>query len=80
MKNKMLSVLAIATPYWLRFHRQNGSIPRMRLRGRLGELVKGQVAEFKSQKDFVVVESHKGNYSETLNAGIAISCKRTTTY
>ncbi|AXT28316.1 sn-glycerol-3-phosphate ABC transporter substrate-binding protein UgpB [Ruegeria sp. AD91A] len=40
--------------------------------GRLGELVKGQVEEFNaSQDDFVVVESHKGNYSETLNAGIA---------
>ncbi|MFK7836342.1 MAG: sn-glycerol-3-phosphate ABC transporter substrate-binding protein UgpB [Sulfitobacter sp.] len=40
--------------------------------GRLGELVKAQVEEFNaSQSDFVVVESHKGNYSETLNAGIA---------
>ncbi len=40
--------------------------------GRLGELVAGQVADFnKSQSDYVVVESHKGNYSETLNAGIA---------
>ncbi|MEK9934974.1 MAG: sn-glycerol-3-phosphate ABC transporter substrate-binding protein UgpB [Rhodobiaceae bacterium] len=40
--------------------------------GRLGELVKGQVADFNaSQSDYVVVESHKGNYSETLNAGIA---------
>jgi len=40
--------------------------------GRLGELVKAQVADFNaSQSDFVVVESHKGNYSETLNAGIA---------
>ena len=40
--------------------------------GRLGELVTAQVADFnKSQSDYVVVESHKGNYSETLNAGIA---------
>ena len=40
--------------------------------GRLGELVKAQVAEFNSsQSDYVVVENHKGNYSETLNAGIA---------
>lgn len=40
--------------------------------GRLGELVKEQVAQFNaSQSDYVVVESHKGNYSETLNAGIA---------
>jgi len=40
--------------------------------GRLGELVKEQVATFNgSQGDYKVVESHKGNYSETLNAGIA---------
>lgn len=40
--------------------------------GRLGELVKAQVADFNaSQSDYTVVESHKGNYSETLNAGIA---------
>ena len=40
--------------------------------GRLGDLVKGQVADFNaSQSDYAVVESHKGNYSETLNAGIA---------
>ena len=40
--------------------------------GRLGELVKAQVEEFNaSQSDYTVVESHKGNYSETLNAGIA---------
>ena len=40
--------------------------------GRLGDLVKAQVEEFNaSQDEFVIVESHKGNYSETLNAGIA---------
>ena len=40
--------------------------------GRLGELVAAQVDEFNaSQSDYVVVQSHKGNYSETLNAGIA---------
>ena len=40
--------------------------------GRLGELVTAQVADFNaSQSDYTVVESHKGNYSETLNAGIA---------
>ena len=40
--------------------------------GRLGELVAAQVEEFNaSQSDFTVVASHKGNYSETLNAGIA---------
>tara|TARA_R110002124_G_scaffold113115_5_gene267400 strand:- start:196 stop:1509 length:1314 start_codon:yes stop_codon:yes gene_type:complete len=40
--------------------------------GRLGELVAAQVEEFNaSQDDFTVVGSHKGNYSETLNAGIA---------
>ncbi|MEP2532605.1 sn-glycerol-3-phosphate ABC transporter substrate-binding protein UgpB [Shimia sp.] len=40
--------------------------------GRLGELVAAQVDEFNaSQDNYVVVQSHKGNYSETLNAGIA---------
>ncbi|SHE62739.1 carbohydrate ABC transporter substrate-binding protein, CUT1 family [Litoreibacter ascidiaceicola] len=40
--------------------------------GRLGELLAEQIEEFNaSQSDFVVVGSHKGNYSETLNAGIA---------
>ena len=40
--------------------------------GRLGELVAAQVEEFNaSQSDYTVVQSHKGNYSETLNAGIA---------
>ena len=40
--------------------------------GRLGELVAEQVDTFNaSQSDFTVVASHKGNYSETLNAGIA---------
>ncbi len=40
--------------------------------GRLGELVAEQVSTFNaSQSDYKVVASHKGNYSETLNAGIA---------
>ena len=40
--------------------------------GRLGELVDAQVSDFNSsQSDYKVVASHKGNYSETLNAGIA---------
>ena len=40
--------------------------------GRLGELVAEQVATFNgSQSDYEIVASHKGNYSETLNAGIA---------
>ena len=40
--------------------------------GRLGELVAAQVDEFNaSQSDYEVVQTHKGNYSETLNAGIA---------
>ncbi|EPX79474.1 sn-glycerol-3-phosphate ABC transporter substrate-binding protein UgpB [Litoreibacter arenae] len=40
--------------------------------GRLGELLAEQIEEFNaSQSDYVVVGSHKGNYSETLNAGIA---------
>ncbi|MDW4497393.1 sn-glycerol-3-phosphate ABC transporter substrate-binding protein UgpB [Sulfitobacter sp. D35] len=40
--------------------------------GRLGELVDEQVATFNgSQSDYAVNAAHKGNYSETLNAGIA---------
>ena len=40
--------------------------------GRLGELLAEQVDKFNSsQGDYTVVGSHKGNYSETLNAGIA---------
>ena len=40
--------------------------------GRLGELVAAQVEDFNaSQSDYTVVATHKGNYSETLNAGIA---------
>lgn len=40
--------------------------------GRLGELLEEQVEKFNaSQSDYVVVASHKGNYSEALNAGIA---------
>lgn len=40
--------------------------------GRLGELVAEQVETFNaSQSDYAVTASHKGNYSETLNAGIA---------
>ncbi|MEM8653340.1 MAG: sn-glycerol-3-phosphate ABC transporter substrate-binding protein UgpB [Pseudomonadota bacterium] len=40
--------------------------------GRLGELVAAQVEEFNAAQDaYTVVQSHKGNYSETLNAGIA---------
>lgn len=40
--------------------------------GRLGELVAAQVEDFNASQDsYVVVQSHKGNYSETLNAGIA---------
>ena len=40
--------------------------------GRLGELVAEQVNTFNSLQDqYKVVATHKGNYSETLNAGIA---------
>ncbi|HAW46007.1 MAG TPA: sn-glycerol-3-phosphate ABC transporter substrate-binding protein UgpB [Roseovarius sp.] len=40
--------------------------------GRLGELVAEQVATFnESQSEYSVNATHKGNYSETLNAGIA---------
>jgi len=40
--------------------------------GRLGDLLAEQIETFNaSQEDFTVVGTHKGNYSETLNAGIA---------
>lgn len=40
--------------------------------GRLGDLLAEQIDTFNaSQDDYVVVGTHKGNYSETLNAGIA---------
>ena len=40
--------------------------------GRLGDLVAEQVETFNgSQSDYTVVATNKGNYSETLNAGIA---------
>nr|WP_255670811.1 sn-glycerol-3-phosphate ABC transporter substrate-binding protein UgpB [Cognatishimia sp. F0-27] len=40
--------------------------------GRLGELVAAQVEQFNaSQSEYSVTQAHKGNYSETLNAGIA---------
>lgn len=40
--------------------------------GRLGTLLDEQVKTFnESQSDYVVVATNKGNYSETLNAGIA---------
>lgn len=40
--------------------------------GRLGELLTEQIQTFNaSQSDFTVVGTYKGNYSETLNAGIA---------
>lgn len=40
--------------------------------GRLGELLAEQVETYNSSQDkYEVIASHKGNYSETLNAGIA---------
>ncbi|MBB3066417.1 sn-glycerol-3-phosphate ABC transporter substrate-binding protein UgpB [Limibacillus halophilus] len=40
--------------------------------GRLGDLLAKQVEDYNaSQSDYVVVATNKGNYSETLNAGIA---------
>lgn len=40
--------------------------------GRLGDLLAEQIDQFNaSQSEYVVVGNHKGNYSETLNAGIA---------
>ena len=40
--------------------------------GRIGELLSEQVSKYNaSQSDYKVVATYKGNYSETLNAGIA---------
>jgi sn-glycerol 3-phosphate transport system substrate-binding protein len=40
--------------------------------GRLGDILAQQVTDFNaSQSEYVVVATNKGNYSETLNAGIA---------
>ena len=40
--------------------------------GRLGELLDEQVNKFNASQDkYTVVHTRKGNYSETLNAGIA---------
>ena len=40
--------------------------------GRLGELLDAQVNKFNASQDkYTVVHTRKGNYSETLNAGIA---------
>ena len=73
MRNHLLGTLAAATilsPFpamaetEVHFWRAFG--------GRLGELVAAQVEDFNaSQSDYVVVQSRKGNYSETLNSGIA---------
>ncbi|WP_157018383.1 sn-glycerol-3-phosphate ABC transporter substrate-binding protein UgpB [Mesorhizobium xinjiangense] len=42
------------------------------MQGRLGELLNAQVEKFNaSQDEYEVVAAYKGNYSETLNAGIA---------
>jgi sn-glycerol 3-phosphate transport system substrate-binding protein len=42
------------------------------MRGPRGDVVKHMVSEFnKSQDKYVVVETNKGNYDETVNAGIA---------
>ena len=41
-------------------------------KGRLGTLLAEQVDQFNAaQSDYLVVQNRKGNYSETLNAGIA---------
>ena len=42
------------------------------MRGARGETVKKIVDAFNaSQKDFVIIETNKGNYDETVNAGVA---------
>tara|TARA_R110002096_G_scaffold433043_1_gene650995 strand:+ start:293 stop:1606 length:1314 start_codon:yes stop_codon:yes gene_type:complete len=60
----MLSPLAVAAQTEIEFWHA--------FTGRLGELVAAQVEDFNaSQSDYKVVATNKGNYSETLNAGIA---------
>ncbi|MBJ6371665.1 sn-glycerol-3-phosphate ABC transporter substrate-binding protein UgpB [Sedimentitalea arenosa] len=64
----MASTLALSTGAWAQTEIQWWHA----FTGRLGELLAEQVETFNaSQSDYVVVASHKGNYSETLNAGIA---------
>ena len=42
------------------------------MRGARGETLKKMVAAFNaSQSDFIVIETNKGNYDETVNAGVA---------
>ena len=60
MASPMASFAATEVQFWHAFT------------GRLGDLVAEQVDTFNtSQSDYKIVASHKGNYSETLNAGIA---------
>ena len=64
----LASTLALSTGAWAQTEIQWWHA----FTGRLGELLAEQVETFNaSQSDYVVVASHKGNYSETLNAGIA---------
>ena len=51
-------------------------------KGRLGTLLAEQVDQFNAaQSEYIVVQNRKGNYSETLNAGIAaFRAKKASTY
>jgi len=66
------AVLAAASAAWAPAYAQTEIQFWHAFTGRLGELVDEQVRTFnESQDDYVVEATHKGNYSETLNAGIA---------
>ncbi|EFL87498.1 sn-glycerol-3-phosphate ABC transporter substrate-binding protein UgpB [Ahrensia sp. R2A130] len=72
MRKLLLSATVAATSVWT----ASASAAEIQFwhafTGRLGELVAEQVETFnKSQDQHTVTASHKGNYSETLNAGIA---------
>ena len=73
MKNFLMSATIAATSIWSSHAMAATEIQFWHaFTGRLGELVAEQIETFNSsQSDYKVVGSHKGNYSETLNAGIA---------
>ena len=74
MKNLIVGALVVGTTLWSPLVTAAETEIQFwhAFSGRLGELVAAQVDEFNAgQNDYTVVASHKGNYSETLNAGIA---------
>lgn len=73
MKKGIFSLVAVATAFFGTMVSAQTEIQWWHaFTGRLGDLLAEQVQQFNdSQSDYVVVASYKGNYSETLNAGIA---------